>query len=209
MSTITVVQKNGMAAIAADQMTTMGSCRCPGPYKSHPTKIIRLGDSLIGVAGSTAHIRVVQSLAKHHAKKFDFRSIDSVFETFRSIHKLLVDDYYLLTKEDDNEQPYQSSQLQLLIANRTGIYEVQGYREVIKYERFWATGSGYRFALGAMEALYSNDNLSAQQIAERGVEIACLFDDATGPPVESHTIRLRRVPGRKIEKAAGKAHRVL
>ena len=191
MSTLTVVQKNGVAAIAADQMSKKGSCKCPAAYQSRPTKIVRLEDSFIGVTGSTAHIRVVQSLVHNHANRFDLSSVDSIFETFRGLHKVLVEDYHLLTKEDDDEQPYESSQLFLLIANNTGIYEVQGYREVIKYERFWAIGCGYAFALGAMEALYGNDNLSAQQIAERGVEIACLFDEASGPPVESYTIALR------------------
>jgi ATP-dependent HslUV protease, peptidase subunit HslV len=191
MSTLTVVQKNGVAAIAADQMSKKGSCKCPAGYESHPSKIVRLENSFIGVVGSTAHIRVVQSLVKNHADKLDLNSVDSIFETFRGIHKLLVDDYYLLTKEDDDEQPYESSQLNLLIANSTGIYEVQGYREIMQYERFWAIGCGFRFALGAMEALYGARELSAQQIAERAVEIACLFDDASGLPVESHMIPLK------------------
>jgi ATP-dependent protease HslVU (ClpYQ) peptidase subunit len=202
MSTIAVVQKNGMVAIAADQMTTQGSCKCPGPYKCNPTKIIRLRDSLIGVAGSTAHLRVMQSLAENHARKFDLSSVSTIFESFRRVHKLLVDDYYLLTKEDDNKQPYESNQLNLLIANRTGIYEVQGYREVIQYERFWSTGSGSDYAVGAMEAIYDSGDLSAQEIAERGVEVGCLFDDASGPPVEAYTMRLGSQRS-KVERRTG------
>ena len=191
MSTITIVQKDGSAAIAADLMTKMGSCKCPARHKSHPTKIVRLGDSLIGVVGSTAHIRVVQSLARNHADRMNLCSVDAIFETFRSLHKLLVDDYHLLTKEDDDEQPYESSQMNLLIANSTGIYEVQGYREVTQFERFWATGSGRDFALGAMEAVYENKDLSAQHVAEQGVEAGCTFDAGSGPPVESHVISLQ------------------
>lgn len=190
MSTITVVQKKGMVAMAADQMTTQGSCKCPAPYRHNPTKIIRLGDSLIGVAGSTAHQRVMESLANNHSRKFDLGSVSAIFESFRRVHRLLVDGYHLLTREDDSKQPYESSQLNLLIANRTGIYEVQGYREVIQYERFWSTGSGSDYAVGAMEALYDNGDLSAQQVAERGVEVGCQFDDASGPPVESYVIPL-------------------
>jgi ATP-dependent HslUV protease subunit HslV len=210
VSTITAVQKNGMVAIAADQMTTQGSCKCLGPYKSHPTKIIRLRDSFIGVAGSTAHMGVIRSLAENYARKFDLSSVSAIFESFRSIHKLLVDDYYLLTKEDDNKQPYESNQMNLLIVNSTGIYEVQGYREVIQYERFWSTGSGSDYAVGAMEAIYTNTDLSAQQVAERGVEVGCLFDDASGLPVESYAIRLRSTRSRPEEparKASTKARR--
>jgi ATP-dependent HslUV protease, peptidase subunit HslV len=191
MSTITIVHKDSSAAIAADRVTRMGSCKCPARHKSHPTKIVRLRDPWIGVAGSTAHNRAVENLAQNHAGKIDLSSVEAIFETFRSLHKLLVDDYYLLTKEDDDEQPCESGQMNLLIANSTGIYEVQGYREVTQFQRFWATGSGPDFALGAMEVVYDNNDLSAQQVAEQGVEAGCTFDAGSGPPVESHVIPLQ------------------
>jgi hypothetical protein len=41
MSTITAVQKNGMVAIAADQMTSSGSRKCLAEYRSNPTKIVQ------------------------------------------------------------------------------------------------------------------------------------------------------------------------
>jgi len=191
MSTLTIVQKDGIAALAADQMTTRGSCKCPAEHKSFPSKIVRVGESWIGAAGSVAHIRVLRSLARYHADQFDLCSVDSIFETFRRLHRLLINDYYLLTKEDDDEQPYQSSHLSLLIANSTGIYEVEGYREVTQYERFWATGSGYDFAVGAMAALYDERDLSAREIAQRGVESGCRFDRGSGPPVEAYVVPLR------------------
>lgn len=191
MSTLTVVQKDGVVAIAADQMATLGMCKRPGAFRSRPGKIVPLKDSFIGVAGSTAHVRVMESLARNHADKFDLGSIDGVFETFRGLHKILVDEYFLLTKEEDDEQPYESSQLNILIANPSGIYEVQGYREVIQIEKFWAIGSGDEFALGAMEALYEYNGLSARDLAERGVQVGCLFDKASGPPIDSYAIELR------------------
>jgi ATP-dependent HslUV protease subunit HslV len=190
MSTITAVQKNGMVAIAADQMTSSGSRKCLAEYRSHPTKIVHIGESLIGVAGSTAHLRVLESLARNHADKFDLNSTEAIFETFRRFHKLLVEEYYLLTEETDEAQPYQSTQMNILIANRRGLYEVQGYREVMQYEKFWATGSGEDFALGAMEVLYNTPDLTAQQIAEKGVEVGCRFDDGSGLPVESYAVEL-------------------
>lgn len=196
MSTLTVVQKDGFAAIASDQMTIIEGCKCPGGYKSHPSKIVQVGDSFIGVAGSTAHVRVMESLARNHAEEFDLSSIDRIFETFRRLHKILVDDYYLLTRdEQDEEQPYESSRWNILIANASGIYEVEACREVIKYERFWATGSGWEFALGAMEALYVRDNLSAKELAEKGVEVGCLFDKSSGLPIGSYTIELLNLGG--------------
>ena len=40
------------------------------------------------------------------------------------------------------------------IANAHGIFGVYSMRDVIEYERFWASGSGGDYALGAMHALY-------------------------------------------------------
>jgi ATP-dependent protease HslVU (ClpYQ) peptidase subunit len=191
MSTLTVVKKCGIVAIAADRMTMQGSTKVPGPLQSHPSKIVSIGTSFIGSSGSTAHVRVMESLTKKYHDQFDLSSIGSIFETFRKLHATLVDEYYLMTNEDDDNQPYQSSQLNLLIANDTGIYEVKGYREVVEFERFWATGSGYKFALGAMAALYDEESMPAQQLAERGVEIGCLFDEGSGLPLESNVVKLK------------------
>lgn len=190
MSVLTIVQKDGVVAIAADLLSTQGSCKVPASHKAHPGKIVQINDSFIGVTGSTAHIRVLESLASNHASEFDLSSQSAVFETLRKLHSRLVENYFLRTDEDDDDQPYDSSQLNLLIANRTGIYEVQGYREVMQYQKFWATGSGYRFSLGAMEALYEDERWSAKELAERGVEVGCLFDDSSGLPLESYTVKL-------------------
>jgi hypothetical protein len=41
MSTIMGVRKNGMVAIAPNQMVSSGSCKCLAEYRSHPTKIVQ------------------------------------------------------------------------------------------------------------------------------------------------------------------------
>jgi hypothetical protein len=41
-----------------------------------------------------------------------------------------------------------------------------------------------------MDVLYNDPDLSAQQIAERGVEVGCRFDDGSGLPVESYAVEL-------------------
>jgi len=192
MSTLVVVQKGSVAAIAADQQTGADEdTKCLAQYKAHPTKIVRVGESYVGVSGLTAHMRVLQSLARKYADRFDLSSTDSIFETFRGLHSVLVDEYYLTTDDNEDCQAYQSNHLNLLIANSSGIYEVQSYREVIKYTKFWATGSGFAFALGAMEALYDQTDMSARNIAEKGVAASCLFDRASGPPIDCFTVDLK------------------
>ena len=190
MTTLTVVEKDGMAAIAADTMSTQGSCKLPAKFKRGGSKIIPVNGSYIASAGTSTNMLVLRSLVRNRAQEFDLSSADSIFETFRKFHKVLVDEYYVKTDADDDDQEYESNQLNILIADETGIYEQMSYREVNQYERFWATGSGFRFALGAMEASYDDPSLSAKEIAERGVQIGCLFDEGSGLPLESYEIKL-------------------
>lgn len=56
-----------------------------------------------------------------------------------------------------------------------------------EYERFWASGSGSSYALGAMQALYDGPH-EARSIAEAAVRAAIEFDDSTGGPVESYVV---------------------
>ena len=190
MTTLTVVQKGGVVAIAADSLSTQGSWKRPVGFTRGASKILSVNGSYIASAGWAAHMAVSQSLVRSRPEEFDLSSVDSIFETFRNLHKTLVDDYYLKTEEEDDDQPYESSQFTVLIANSTGIYEVQEYRQVIQCERSWALGSGCEFALGAMEALYEDASLSAKEIAERGVQMGCMFDAGSSLPLESYEVKL-------------------
>ena len=48
-----------------------------------------------------------------------------------------------------------------------------------------------RLALGAMYAAYDNPRLSAEQVARLAIEAAAEFDDATGLPVVSRSVKLK------------------
>ena len=63
------------------------------------------------------------------------------------------DEYFLNVVEGENDD-YESSQMESLIANPMGIFAVYSWREVFEHERFWALGSGTEYALGAMHAAY-------------------------------------------------------
>jgi ATP-dependent protease HslVU (ClpYQ) peptidase subunit len=115
-----------------------------------------------------------------------------VYETFRRLHPVLKEHAFLNPKEDDDD-PYESSQIQALIANSSGIYGVYSYREVFEFDRVWAAGSGRSFALGAMHALYESE-LSAARIAEAGVAAGIEFDTSSGPPIVVHEIKLEGKP---------------
>ena len=103
-----------------------------------------------------------------------------VFETFLNAHHELKEKYFLNPKEEDDD-PYESSQITALIANPSGIYGVYSYREVFSFDRFWAIGSGRNFALGAMYAAYGSKR-TATQIAQIGVNAGAEFDKSSSGP---------------------------
>ena len=89
------------------------------------------------------------ALAALPKEQLKLASRAEIFETFRLLHPLLKERFFLNTKEHDSD-PYESSQISILIANPHGVFAVESYREVFEFERFWAIGSGRRYALGAM-----------------------------------------------------------
>lgn len=188
MTTITVARKGNEVAMAADSLTTFGDTRLGRAYKGDHDKILQLGDTLLGVCGSSAHHLVLaSSLAKLPDATFGSRA--EVFETFRRLHPILKEHAYLNPKEDDDD-PYESSQITALIVNSTGIYGVFSLREVFEFDRFWSVGSGRNFALGAMHAVYDTA-ASATQIAEAGVNAGIEFDTSSGGPVVCRSVQLK------------------
>ena len=189
MTIIVAVRKGNFAAIAGDLQTSQGSTIVPGPMRLYPRKIHRVGQAYVGIVGCIAHHNVFRSLSASKPELLDFKSGDDIFETLRSIHPLLREQYYVETNEDDNDQEYESSQLSGLVISKAGIFSFMSYREVTEYDSFWAAGSGKEFALGALEATYASGE-SAKSIAEIAVTAACKFDSACGLPLESYELEL-------------------
>ena len=93
-----------------------------------------------------------ESLLAAHGD-LDFSTKAAIFETFRKLHPILKEQHFLNPKEEEDD-PYESTQVTALVANEHGIFGVYSMREVFEYTRFWAVGSGREFALGAMHAEY-------------------------------------------------------
>lgn len=193
MTTIVAVKKNGQVAIASESLTTFGDLRLRRHYKGEYEKILHLHDSYIGICGSSAHHLVISNVLSR-LQEVKLGSRMEVFETFRQLHPLLKEHHYLNPKEEEDD-PYESSQITALIANKTGIYGVYSYREVFEYDRFWAVGSGRNFALGAMFAVYERAR-TAREIAEAGIKAGIEFDAASAGPIVVHTLKLNE-KGRK------------
>ena len=159
MTSVVVVRKGKSIAIAADALVTFGETRLPGSYEANE-KIIKIGNSWIGMAGSTAHFEVMRRVLMRWTGPA-LESRHEVFDTFLQAHAILKEKFFLNPKEDEDD-PYESSQITALIANPCGIFGIYSYREVFSFERFWAIGSGRSFALGAMFAAYGARRLPAR-----------------------------------------------
>lgn len=191
MTTIAVVRKGGVAAIAADTLTKWGPAKESATYVVNHTKILRVGESLVGITGNATFKHIVQD----YFSGFDVPPrLDSVAEIFRVWNRLHGDfkDRYFLQGEEDKEDAIESTRLDVLIANAHGIFGVSGQRTVQEFSRFYAYGSGSDYALGALYSTYGRDDLDAEAVARHAIETAIEFDDGTGAPIESFTIPLAR-----------------
>lgn len=183
MSTIAVVRTARGIAIASDALTTFDETRLPPEMDAAGEKVVRVGDVYVGIVGFTAHFLVVQD-ALERMEDADLTSRRGIFETFRALHPVLKDEYYLLPESGQEGDPYESTQVSLLIAAPTGIFGVYDMREVHEFSRFWAMGSGAPYALGAMHARWDvADSLGPGALAAIGVEAGCTFDRSSAPPV--------------------------
>ena len=113
----------------------------------------------------------------------------AIFETFRKLHPILKDQHFLNPKEEEDD-PYESTQVTALIANGSGIFGVYSMREVFEYTQFWAVGSGREFALGAMQALYGRLR-TASAVAKAGIEAGATFDKNSGLPMTLYSLPLK------------------
>jgi len=189
MTTLVAVRKNNEIAIAADSLTTFGDTRLSASFDRSYDKIVRYRGTYIALCGSAAHQLVFQSLLTKNGD-LDFSGKAAIFETFRKLHPILKEQHFLNPKEEDDD-PYESTQVTALVANQHGIFGVYSMREVFEYTQFWAVGSGREFALGAMHTQYKRLK-SATAIAKIGIEAGTTFDKNSGLPMTLHTLSLKR-----------------
>ena len=193
MTTLVVVKKAGQVVMAADTMVTFGDTRLPNRYEAN-SKIFEVdtpaGTSYVGMAGTVAHFPALRK-AMTVLPKDDLKlnTKDEVYDTFLKLHPLLKDTFFMQTKEDDND-PYESMQFTVLIANASGIYGLYSYREIFEFKEFWGIGTGRGFALGAMHAAWGHAK-TAKEVAMAGMNAGCEFDKNSGGPIDIYSVKLK------------------
>lgn len=197
MSTIVVVKKAGYAAIAADSLSKWGSTKESAVYVCNHAKILSIGENYVAFSAPTSVKTIAEDYFLTLSGKVDLSSLKAIFRTWLSFHKALKEKYFLTGIEDrDANVAFESSQMDVLIANPHGIFGVDAHRAVQEFSKFYAYGGGWRFGLGAMRAVYDDPRYSAEDIAKIGIEVAAEFDDETGLPLVVHKIALRERGGK-------------
>ena len=191
MTTIAVVRKSGYAAIAADTLTKWGSGKESAAYIANNTKIVKAGDSYLAASGTATFKLILRDYFAQLEEPARFDSTINIFKTWQAFHAALKERYYLVSV-GEKDDTIESSKFDVLLANPHGIFGVGAHRTVQEYRKFYAIGTGTDLALGAMYAAYDRPGLSAEQVARLAVEAAAEFHDATGLPVISHAVKLRR-----------------
>lgn len=190
MTTIAVVRKNGYAAIAADTLTKWGTGKESAAYVANHDKLVRAGDTWLAASGTSTFKMIMRDYFGGRGVPARFDSSINIFKTWQAFHSVLKERYYLVSV-NEKDDTVESSKFDVLLANPHGIFGVGAHRTVQEYRKFYAIGSGTDLALGAMYAAYDNARLSAEQVARIAIEAAAEFDDATGLPVVSQSIRLK------------------
>lgn len=190
MTTIAVVKKGAVGAIAADTLTKWGSAKETATYIANSEKILKVGENYVAVTGNATFKMILRDYFQEEAEQIQLENPAQIFKTWNRLHSVLKERYFLLP-EEDKEDALESSRMDVLILNPNGIFGVSGHRTVQEFSKFYAYGSGSDYALGALWANYDRPNLGALELVRRSIAAAAEFDDGTGLPVQAHTVRLR------------------
>ncbi len=188
MSTIVVVRKGEKAVIAADTLTTCGNTKESAEYVINHEKIIAYQDNFLGISGSASLQIAINSFLSKTKKKVSLINVANIYDFGLLLHKELKDKHFLRADDDEDFETFRGD---ILIANKHGIFGLSSYRYVQEYSKFYANGSGGEYALGAMFAVYKDEDLTSDDIASIGVQAGTEFDDSSAAPIHFHTMKLK------------------
>ncbi len=188
MTTIVVVRKGSRACIGADSLAKYGETLESATYVANHDKLVCVGGTWIGPTGPASAQLILTSYFRAAEIQPDFTSAQGIFETFTDMMGALKEDYFLIPKEDERD-PYESLQMEMLLAGPAGIFGVYPLRSVQEFTRFYAFGSGAELALGAMHAVYEEE-ADVLRIATKGLAAAAEFDDSTAAPFSLREVAL-------------------
>jgi ATP-dependent HslUV protease subunit HslV len=155
-TTILSVRKNGKVAIAGDGQVSLGST----VLKSNAKKIRKLGDGSIigGFAGATADAFTL------------FERLEAKLEQYpNQLMRACVE----LAKDWRTDKYLRRLEAMMIVIDKNVSLVLTGNGDVLEPEDgITGIGSGGNFALAAARALFSIDEMSAEEIVKKSMKIA-------------------------------------
>ena len=158
MTTLVAVRKGRTITIAADSLTTFGDTRLSAEFDKSYEKILHHNGTYIGLCGSRRAPARVREPAARTARTSTSRARRAIFETLRKLHPILKEQHFLNPKEDEDD-PYESTQITALIANRTASSASTRCAKCSSTRGSGRWAPGREFAIGAMHVLYGVSRL--------------------------------------------------
>ncbi len=177
MTTIVVARNKNQIVLGADSLLTQGDALLTDKYNLS-RKILLVGNSAIGLAGSAAHYMALTEALKSLGEECQLNGRASIFQTFTKLHKILKEDFFL-NPQKQADAPYEGNHISAMIANSSGIFGVYAHREILEFDRFWANGTGRAYALGAMYTAHQQSD-NPIEVARAGLAAGSEFDRASG-----------------------------
>ncbi|MGI6152399.1 MAG: ATP-dependent protease subunit HslV [Christensenellaceae bacterium] len=156
-TTILAVKKDGKCAVAGDGQVTMGESVI---MKTSAKKVRRVYDDkvVVGFAGSVADAFALSERLEEKLEEYG-----------GSLQRAAVE----LVQEWRMDKIMRKLEAMLIAADAENLFIISGTGEVIEPDDgVCAIGSGGNYALAAARALVKNTDLSAPEIARKGLEIA-------------------------------------
>mgnify|MGYP001073919313 CR=1 FL=1 len=156
-TTVIMVKRDGKTAMAGDGQITLGET----VLKRNARKIRRIYNRsvLVGFAGATAD--AFSLLSKLEAKLEEYHG---------RLDRAAVE----LSKDWRTDRVLRHLEALLIVADKENAFLISGKGDVISSdEGLLAVGSGGMYALAAARALMKHTSLSAREIAEESLRIAC------------------------------------
>ena len=196
MSIAVAVRKNARIVLATDSQTNLGSERVPAANLSGP-KFMPIGDVYMAATGWTLYSNIFADLLARRRAVPRLDSETNIFKFFTGLWVDLHERYnFVKDQADDADSPFGSLDSTFLVVCAQGIFGVASDLSVLRYERYFAIGSGAPVALGAVHALYESES-DAEALARSAAVAAIDHDVYCGHPVHVATVRERAVRTRK------------
>ena len=196
MSIAVAVRKDARIVLATDSQTNLGSERVPAENLSGP-KFMQIGEAYLAATGWTLYSNILADVLGRRRATPPLDSEVNIFKFFTRLWGDLHERYnFVKDQADDADSPFGSLDSTFLVVCTGGIFGVASDLSVLRYERYFAIGSGAPVAIGAAHALYASE-CDAEAIARRAALAAIDHDVYCGHPVHVATVRERATRARR------------